>query len=73
MSGTFLESQDTYVENTGDTGLVVLKMFKAHEFVDVSLNNWIRHLPPDMVTSHLGSDAATIQSIPSEKRVFTGG
>jgi oxalate decarboxylase len=59
-----------YVENTGDTDLVVLEMFKAHEFVDVSLNNWIRHLPPEMVTSHLGLDATTIQSIPAEKLEF---
>src|SRR6266852_18541 len=62
-----------YVENTGDTDLVVLEMFKAHEFMDVSLNNWIRHLPPEMVTSHLGLDATSIQSIPAEKLEFTGG
>jgi oxalate decarboxylase len=48
-------------------------MFKAHEFVDVSLNNWLRHLPPEMVTSHLGLDAATIQSIPAEKLEFIAG
>lgn len=62
-----------YIENTGDTDLVVLEMFKAHEFVDVSLNNWIRHLPPDMVTSHLGLDATTLQSIPAEKLEFIAG
>jgi oxalate decarboxylase len=62
-----------YVENTGTTDLVVLEMFKAHEFVDVSLNNWLRHLPPEMVTSHLGLDATTIQSIPAEKLEFVPG
>src|SRR5260370_30585788 len=62
-----------YVENTGDTDLVVLEMFKANEFVDVSLNNWIRHLPPEMVTSHLGLEASSIQSIPPEQLVFTAG
>jgi len=62
-----------YVENTGDTDLVVLEMFKAHEFVDVSLNNWIRHLPPEMITSHLGFDTTTIQSIPAEKLEFIAG
>ena len=61
-----------FVENTGDTDLVVLEMFKAHEFVDVSLNNWLRHLPPEMVTSHLGLDANTIQMIPAEKLEFVG-
>jgi oxalate decarboxylase len=61
-----------YVENTGNTDLVVLEMFKAHEFVDVSLNNWLRHLPPEMVTAHLSLDTASIQSIPAEKLEFAG-
>lgn len=59
-----------YVENTGDTDLVVLEMFAAHEFVDVSFNNWLRHLPPEMVTAHLGFDSAQIASIPAVKREF---
>jgi oxalate decarboxylase len=61
-----------YIENTGDTDLVALEMFKAPEFVDVSLNNWIRRLPPEMVTSHLGLDATTIRTIPAEKLAFPG-
>lgn len=61
-----------YVENTGDTDLVVLEMFKAHEFVDVSLNNWLRHLPPEMVTSHLGISANQITKIPAAKMEFLG-
>ena len=61
-----------YVENTGDTDLVFLAVFKAHEYLDVSLNNWIRHLPPEMVTSHLGLDATTIRNIPAQKLVFAG-
>jgi oxalate decarboxylase len=59
-----------YIENTGDTDLVALEMFKASEFVDVSLNNWLRHLPPEMVTAHLGLDQATQQSIPADKVEF---
>jgi hypothetical protein len=61
-----------YIENTGDTDLVALEMFKAPEFVDVSLNNWLRRLPPEMVTAHLGLDAATIRTIPAEKLEFAG-
>jgi len=55
-----------YVENTGDTDLVVLEMFATGEFQEISLNNWIRHLPPEMVTSHLNLDADAISKIPSE-------
>jgi oxalate decarboxylase len=57
-----------YVENTGDTDLVFLEMFKTHEFQDISLNNWIRRLPPEMVTAHLNLDATSIRKIPSEKQ-----
>ena len=61
-----------YIENTGDRDLVVLEMFKAHQFEDVSLNNWLRHLPPEMVTSHLGIDSTQIESIPAAKLEFVG-
>jgi oxalate decarboxylase len=55
-----------YIENTGHTDLVFLEIFAASEFMNISLNNWIRHLPPQMVTSHLNLDADTISKIPSE-------
>jgi oxalate decarboxylase len=54
-----------YIDNTGDTDLVFLEMFKAPRFMDFSLNKWLPHLPPEAVTSHLGLSAAEIQSIPA--------
>ncbi len=57
-----------YIENTGDTDLVFLELFAAPEFVDVSLNNWLRHLPSAMVSQHLNLDAASIGSIPARKQ-----
>jgi len=62
-----------YVENTGNTDLIFLEMFAASEFVDISLNNWIKHLPPEMVTAHLNLDAGTIGKIPGEKLVIIPG
>lgn len=59
-----------YVENTGDTDVIVLEMFKTREFQDVSLNNWIRHVPPEMVTAHLGLSPAELSRIPAVKREF---
>jgi oxalate decarboxylase len=41
--------------------------------VDFSMNNWIRHLPPEMVTAHLNIDEATIRKIPPEKQVVIAG
>ena len=62
-----------YIENIGDTDLVFLEMFKADEFQDFSMNNWIRRLPPEMVTSHLNIDEATIRKIPTEKQEVLAG
>lgn len=62
-----------YIENTGKTDLVFLEMFKASRFQDVSLNNWIRRLPPEMATAHLNLDAATLRKIPSEKQEIIAG
>jgi oxalate decarboxylase len=56
-----------YIENTGDTDVVFLEMFKTNTFQDVSLNNWIRRMPPEMATAHLNLDAESVKKIPSEK------
>jgi oxalate decarboxylase len=62
-----------YIENTGDTDLVFLEMFKASQYLDFSMNNWIRRLPPAMVTSHLNIDEATIKKIPAENQALIAG
>jgi len=62
-----------YIENTGNTDLVFLELFKAPRFQDFSLNNWIRRIPPEMATAHLNLDAATLKKIPSEKQVIIAG
>jgi oxalate decarboxylase len=62
-----------YIENTGDTDLVFLEMFKTDQYVDISMNNWIRRLPPELVTSHLNIDEATIKKIPMENQAVIAG
>jgi oxalate decarboxylase len=59
-----------YVENTGDTDLVVLEMFATGDFQEISLNNWIRRLPPEMVTAHLKLDSNDISKISADAGVF---
>lgn len=59
-----------YIENTGDTDAVFLEMLPADVFKDVSLNNWLRHLPAQMVEAHLGLDKASLEKIPSEKEIL---
>jgi oxalate decarboxylase len=62
-----------YIENTGNTDVTFLEMFKADQFVDVSLNNWLRRLPPELVTSHLNLPPDLIAKIPAEKEVVIAG
>ena len=59
-----------YVENTGDTDLIFLEMFAAHEFQDVSLNQWIRRLPKHIAMDHLGLNSDEIDAIPADKEVI---
>ncbi len=56
-----------YLENTGDTDLVVLEVFAAEEFMDVSLNQWLRRVPSEMLKAHLNIDKEMAMKIPAEK------
>lgn len=58
-----------YIENTGTEDLVFLEMFRASFYQDVSLNNWLTHLPRQLVMSHLNIDEATLNSIPNKESV----
>jgi oxalate decarboxylase len=62
-----------YFENTGDTDVLALEMFKADQFVDVSLNNWLRRLPPEAVTAHMNLDLQQIAKIPADKELVIAG
>jgi oxalate decarboxylase len=53
-----------YVENTGQTDLVFLEMFHAPRYQDLSLNDWLTHLPPELVMAHLGISRETLAAIP---------
>jgi oxalate decarboxylase len=58
-----------YIENTGTEDLIFLEMFRASFYQDVSLNNWLTHLPRQLVMSHLHIDEATLNSIPNKEAV----
>jgi oxalate decarboxylase len=62
-----------YIENTGNTDVMFLEMFKADQFIDVSLNNWLRRVPPEAVTAHINLDRELIAKIPSEKELVIPG
>ena len=53
-----------YIENTGNEDLVFLEMFKSPAYSDVSLNNWLAGLPPELVQQHLALDQKIVASFP---------
>ncbi len=57
------------IENTGTEDAVFLEMFKSDIYADISLNQWLRHLPPQMVKEHLHLDESEIMRIPDRKNV----
>jgi oxalate decarboxylase len=58
-----------YIENTGDTDLIFLEMFKSSYYQDLSLSVWLSHTPPELVMAHLKIDQATLDAIPKTEAV----
>jgi len=58
-----------YVENTGDTDLIFLEMFKSSYYQDLSLSVWLSHTPPELVMAHLRIDQATLDAIPKTEGI----
>ena len=59
-----------YIENTGDTDLVFLEMFKSSFYQDLSLTEWLSHTPPELVMAHLNIDKATFDAIERDELVI---
>jgi oxalate decarboxylase len=60
-----------YIENTGDTDLTFLEIFKSDRYQDLSLSQWLAHTPPELVRAHLKIDQATFDAIPKNRVVVT--
>jgi oxalate decarboxylase len=53
-----------YVENTGDDVLQFLEVFRASTYEEISLANWLAHVPPQLVAAHLNIDPAVLATFP---------
>ena len=56
-----------YIENTGNTTLRFLEIFKSDYYADVSLDQWLALTPPELVSAHLQADPTLIQSLRKDK------
>ncbi|KAF8752771.1 Oxalate Decarboxylase [Rhizoctonia solani] len=57
-----------YVENTGNTTMKYLEIFKTDIYEDISLNQWLALTPPEMVKAHLQLDDETISQLQKVNR-----
>jgi oxalate decarboxylase len=59
-----------YIENTGDSDLVFLEMFKCAYYQDLSFSQWLTHTPPELVMAHLNIDKATLGALQNTEAVI---
>ncbi|MBB6412806.1 oxalate decarboxylase family bicupin [Mesorhizobium sangaii] len=52
-----------YIENTGNTTLRYLEVFKSDYFADVSLNQWLALTPPELVRVSLRADPQFLHAL----------
>jgi oxalate decarboxylase len=64
-------SNPHYIENTGDSDLVFIEMFRASDYQDISLAEWMAHTPHLLMDQHLGVGTPMLDSIPGQEMVIT--
>jgi oxalate decarboxylase len=62
-----------YIENTGSDTLRFLEMFRSDRYADVSLDQWLALIPPELVRAHLPVDKQTIDALSKRKRIVVAG
>ncbi|PLZ01704.1 cupin [Burkholderia sp. WAC0059] len=65
--GYVKKSLGHYVENTGDTDLVFMEIFKSDHYAEVSLSDWLTHTPPQMVMEHLNISPDVLAKFPNNR------
>ena len=56
-----------YIENTGASPLRFLEVFRSGTYADLSLNQWMKLTPPELVRSHLNVDQALLDGLAADK------
>jgi len=65
--GVVPKSQGHYIQNTGTEDIQMLVIFKAPEYQEVDLADWLTHAPPELVAQHLNIDPAVIAQFPKDQ------
>jgi oxalate decarboxylase len=59
-----------YIQNTGKTPLRFLEVFKSDHYADISLNQWLALIPPDLVQAHLNLSQNVMKNLQKKKQVI---
>ncbi len=62
-----------YIENTGDTPMAFLALFRSPHYEDISLTQWLALTPPALVKAHLNLSDEVIASFSKVKQSVVGG
>jgi oxalate decarboxylase len=55
------------VENTGDTDLVFLGLFKTDRYQEAALSDWLTHSPSEMPMQTLNISRETLAKLPMDR------
>jgi len=56
-----------YIENTGNTPLRFLEMFRSSYFADLSLNQWMALTPPQLLQAHFPLNQTVMENLHKKK------
>lgn len=59
-----------YIENTGDTDLRFLEMFRSSYYASISLSSWMAHTPPELVEAHTHLTPEVLAKLPQKQVVI---
>lgn len=70
--GYIPRSMGHYIENTGNTDLVFLEMFRSSYYSAISFSQWLSHLPPELVKAHFNFSDDTLKAFPKAETKVIG-
>ncbi len=66
------KSNGHWIENTGDTVLRYLELFRSDRYSDVSAEQWLALVPPELVSAHLKLPEQALAGLRKAKQPVTG-
>jgi oxalate decarboxylase len=61
-----------YVENTGNSDLVFLEVFRSSYYSSISFAQWLSHLPPELVQAHFNFSDDTMKALSKRDAKIVG-